>query len=109
MNLSEAIRELRRASGDKSQQVLATELGIATKTLQMYEKGRATPEPKNLLALAAYAAGLNRGDLFTVFTGDALMDQLTPPPGWDVALHFQKTTKPGRAKREHTVWKRENR
>ena len=75
MTLSEAIRELRRTA-NKSQQVLATELAIATKTLQLYESGRATPEPKNLLALAAYADRLDNDALYEVFMGDALMDQL---------------------------------
>jgi transcriptional regulator with XRE-family HTH domain len=107
MTLSEAIRELRRASGDKSQQVLATELGIATKTLQLYEKGRTLPEPKNLLALAAYADRLDRDDLYVVFLGDTLMDQLTPPPGYEVYLHFGPARSP--AGRERTITKRRKR
>ncbi len=89
MTLKDAILELRRASG-KSQQVLATELGMATKTLQLYEQGR-TPEPRKLLALAAYADRLDRDDLYEVFLGDALMEQLTPPPGYEIEINFRAT------------------
>jgi transcriptional regulator with XRE-family HTH domain len=97
MTLQEAILELRRVSG-KSQQVLATELGMATKTLQLYEQGR-LPEPRKLLALAAYADRMDREDLYVIFLGDALMDQLIPPPGYEVEITFKPSPPSPRRKK----------
>ena len=106
MTLSEAIKELRRVA-NKTQQVLATELGIATKTLQLYEAGRATPEPKNLLALAAYADGFANDELFDTFMGDALMNQLVPAPGWEIEIKYRRSPKPSTlAMRSRTIQKR---
>jgi transcriptional regulator with XRE-family HTH domain len=98
MTLPEAIQELRRVAG-KTQQVLATELGIATKTLQLYESGRALPEPKNMLALAAYADRLDNDNLYDIFTGDALMKQLVPPPGYQISIDFGRIPPPSPARR----------
>jgi transcriptional regulator with XRE-family HTH domain len=97
MTLPEAIRELRRVA-NKSQQVVATELGIAVKTLSMYESGQATPEPKNLMALAAYADRLDEDNLYRIFLGDALLQQLVPPPGYRVEIKFEPIPPPRRRK-----------
>ena len=90
MTLSQAIRELRRLSG-KSQQVFATELHMTIRSLQLYELGRRTPEPKGLMALAAEADRLDNDDLYGIFLGDALLKQLTPPPGYEVEVNFRRT------------------
>src|SRR5262245_7789844 len=101
MTLQQAILELRRAAG-KSQQVLATELSIEIRTLQLYERGR-LPEPRNLLALAAYADQLDREDLFAIFLGDALTDQLMPPPGYEFDFKFSRHGQPLAHKIAHGV------
>ena len=93
MTLPEAILTMRQAA-NKSQQVFATELGIATKSLQMYESGNRLPEPRTLLALAAYADALDLDDYFTLFLGDAFMEQLHPPKGWEVEIRFRRTPRP---------------
>ena len=107
MSLSEAIRELRRLSG-KSQQVLATELSMTTRSLQLYELGRRTPEPRGLLALAAYADALDSDELYGIFLGDALLEQLKPPPGYEIEVNFRRSPVPARVTTVKTV-KRRNR
>jgi transcriptional regulator with XRE-family HTH domain len=108
MTLSQAIRELRRLSG-KSQQVLATELGMTTRSLQLYELGRRIPEPKNLLALAARADALDNDELYEVFLGDALLAQLKPPAGYEIEVQFRRSPVTARSEIVRTVTKRRNR
>ena len=89
MTVNDATRELRRIAA-KSQQVMATELGLATKSLQFYETGQRVPEPGKLLWLMAYADthAPDRADIYDAFT-TALMKQLLPPPGYEVELKFK--------------------
>ena len=93
MTVNDATLELRRIAG-KSQQVMATELGMATKSLQLYETGQRLPEPGKLLWLMWYADlhAPDRADIYDAFT-NALMKQLLPPPGYEVELKFRPAKK----------------
>jgi DNA-binding XRE family transcriptional regulator len=94
MKLQDAIVELRRIA-EKSQQVMATELGVATKSLQLWESGRRLPEPGKLLWLMAYADqhAFEREDIYTAFTA-TLTAQLTPPPGYEVEISYKRSAPP---------------
>lgn len=85
MTITEAVRELRRLSG-KSQQFFATELNMSTRSLQQYEAGK-TPEPKQLVAFAAYAHSLKRNDIQQIMTR-TLNEELQPPPGYYLMIQF---------------------
>ncbi len=59
MNLSEAIRSIRRRTG-KTLVQLALDLGVKNPTVSQYESGKAKPSPKVLLLLLAMAEGEER-------------------------------------------------
>lgn len=80
---------MRKRAG-KTQQVLATALGITTKSLVLYEQGNRLPEPRTLLALAAVAEVMQLDEHYSVFIGDALIRQLQPPPGWELIIQFRR-------------------
>ena len=86
MTVTEAVRELRRLSG-LSQQFFATKLNMSTRALHQYEHGK-TPEPKQLLAYAAYAITIRRPDIHHIFAR-ALAEELQAPPGFDVAISIR--------------------
>jgi transcriptional regulator with XRE-family HTH domain len=87
MTVTEATRTLRELSG-LSQQFLATKLNMSTRALSQYESGK-TPEPKQLLALCAYAYKAERRDLCRVFI-DTLNREMDVPSGFRVDLHQKK-------------------
>lgn len=87
MELPQAIREL-RTSIEKSQQVFATELGIAIRTLQHWEGGVRPPPIPQLLILAVLAEQIQRGDLYEAFML-GVRDHLMPVPlGYELQLLF---------------------
>jgi transcriptional regulator with XRE-family HTH domain len=85
MTLTEAIKTLRKISG-LNQQFYATHLGLSTKSLYQYEHGK-TPEPKQLVALAADAARRGRSDLYAVIW-KAFTDEIVPPPGFAIEIRL---------------------
>jgi transcriptional regulator with XRE-family HTH domain len=85
--LSGRILRLRLLSGE-SQQFFGARLRISTRALQQYEQGK-TPEPKQLVAFAAYAAAIGEDKLVQPFI-DELERQLAPPPGYDSAVIFKR-------------------
>jgi transcriptional regulator with XRE-family HTH domain len=65
VTVNEAVRALRKHVG-KTQQIFATELGIAISSLNNYERQR-TPEPKQLFAFSRVARDAGRDDLAEIF------------------------------------------
>jgi transcriptional regulator with XRE-family HTH domain len=85
MTITEAVRELRRMSG-QSQQHFGTQLNISIRALQQYEQGK-VPEARQLLAFAAHAYTVGRKDLYQIFT-KSLNEELAPPPGFYLLVQF---------------------
>lgn len=73
MSTIEAVKELRRHTGE-SQQIFATRLGLSVRAISNYETKR-PPTGRALVALAHAAAEAGRHDLAYVFTR-ALMQEL---------------------------------
>jgi transcriptional regulator with XRE-family HTH domain len=90
MTVAEAVRKLRELSGE-NQQYFATRLRMPLRSLQKYEYGDSTPEPQQLLAFAGEADRLDNDELYMFFLGDVFMDQLKPPPGYDLTINFKRT------------------
>jgi transcriptional regulator with XRE-family HTH domain len=90
--IPEAIRELRQIS-EESQQFFGARLRISTRALQIYEMGERVPEPKQLIAFAAYADFVGRPELADLFI-EELEQQLTPPPGYVSAVVFKRRDTP---------------
>jgi transcriptional regulator with XRE-family HTH domain len=86
--LSEVIREL-RAISKESQQFFGARLRISTRALQQYESGERRPEPKQLVAFAAYADSVGKDDFTEQFI-EELERQLAPPPGYLSAVVFRR-------------------
>jgi transcriptional regulator with XRE-family HTH domain len=86
-NIKDAVRELRKIS-EESQQFFGTRLRISTRALQLYESGERIPEPRQLVAFAAFAESVQRSDLTELFIRE-LERQLQPPPGYEFAVVFR--------------------
>jgi len=90
--LPAAICEL-RAISQESQQFFGARLRISTRALQIYEGGERAPEPKQLIAFAAYADSVGRPELADMFI-EELEQQLAPPPGYVSAVVFKRADTP---------------
>ena len=73
MDLNDAVRELRRHTGD-SQQAFATRLGLSISAIANYERNRA-PTGRSLAQLQRLAKEVRREDLWNIFR-NALNDEL---------------------------------
>jgi transcriptional regulator with XRE-family HTH domain len=87
ITLAAAIQRLRTISGE-SQQFFGARLRISTRALQQYEAGK-IPEPRQLVAFAAYADAAGEGKLVELFIAE-LERQLAPPPGYYSAVVFRR-------------------
>jgi transcriptional regulator with XRE-family HTH domain len=87
-DIPSAVRELRRIS-EESQQFFGARLRISTRALQLYESGDRVPEPKQLVAFAAFADFVDRSQLTELFIRE-LERQLAPPPGYESAVVFRR-------------------
>ena len=77
MNVPQGIRHMRKKSG-LNQQFFATAVNMSTRALAQYEDGTRSPEPKQMLALYAYAAK-HHPELADLFW-DAFIGQVEPLP-----------------------------
>jgi transcriptional regulator with XRE-family HTH domain len=88
LDIPGAVRELRKISKE-SQQFFGARLRISTRALQLYESGDRVPEPKQLVAFAAFADFVNRPELTELLIQE-LERQLAPPPGYEHAVVFRR-------------------
>jgi transcriptional regulator with XRE-family HTH domain len=86
--IQQAVRELRKHQ-QRSQQAMATALGLSMGALRNYESGTVTtPDPRPLYAFLMQAEGSQRPDLAAVFRCE-LNKALNIPDQWDGALGIE--------------------